>query len=141
MDTLKRIAVSSRVGYDDRSTEQRWAGADVASSEPGRFRSPPCPAHAVRQPPAQRFKLPPAVCRLVEDTCAEAEQMLKLVPLLASPVKGPLFDFMELDVDMVPVTPATCSLQHLAQCALKPAWLADQDRPSGAPPHPHAPIR
>lgn len=65
--------------------------------------------------------------------------MTKLVPLIASPVKGPLFDFMELDVDMVPVTPAACSLQHLAQCVTKPAWLADQDRPSGARPPPRPP--
>ena len=64
----------------------------------------------------------------------EANEMTKMVPLVASPVKGPLFNFMELDVDMVPATPAACSLQHLAQCVTKPTWLADADRLSRARP-------
>lgn len=75
-----------------------------------------------------------ALRRVVEDVCAEAAEMTKLVPLVASPVRGPLFNFMELDVDMVPATPAACSLQHLALCVTRPSWTTDQDRPSRAHP-------
>jgi hypothetical protein len=58
--------------------------------------------------------------------------MVKLVPLVASPIKGPLFDFLELDVEMAPHTPAAAALQHLAQCVVQPSWLDPDARSSSA---------
>eukprot|EP00892_Ulva_mutabilis_P005119 jgi/Ulvmu1/297/UM001_0301.1 len=77
--------------------------------------------------------------RIVEDVCTEATEMTKMVPLVAAPVKGPLFDFRELDVDMVPATPAAAALQHLALSVTQPAWHADGDRPSMLDPTPPKP--
>lgn len=59
--------------------------------------------------------------------------MAKSRPLVAAPLKGPLFDFLELDVDMAPHTPASASLEHLTRCVVKPTWLASAPRDSGAP--------
>lgn len=63
--------------------------------------------------------------------------MAKTLPLVATPLKGPLFDFLDLDVEMAPNTPAAAALQHLARSILKPAWLQEDARSSGAPPCVH----
>jgi hypothetical protein len=71
-------------------------------------------------------------CRIVLDVAAEGIAMSKAQPLVASPLKGPLFDFLELDVDMAPNLPAASSLQHLALCIVQPTWLKKEVRDSGA---------
>ena len=64
-----------------------------------------------------------------------------MVPLTAAPIKGPLFDFLELDVDLTANMPAAAALQHLALCVLQPAWLVEDARNSSAPPPVHAATR
>jgi hypothetical protein len=75
-------------------------------------------------------------CRIVRDACTEGGAAARTVPLTAAPIKGPLFDFLELDVDMAPNAPASAALQHLARCVLQPAWLAAAVRDSRARPLP-----
>jgi hypothetical protein len=57
--------------------------------------------------------------------------MASMKIVLASPKKGSLFDFLELDVDMTSNTPASSALQHLVSCITQPAWLAEEARLSG----------
>ena len=64
--------------------------------------------------------------------CAEGVAAARSAPLVAAPIKGPLFDFLELDVDMAANRPAAAALQHLAQCVLQPPWLSKYERTSCA---------
>jgi hypothetical protein len=71
------------------------------------------------------------MCRIAQDICEEGSRVAKTLPLVAAPLKGPLFDFLELDVEMTLNSPASAALEHLAQCILQPNWLPSGPRNSG----------
>ena len=77
-----------------------------------------------------------AACRIVADVCAEAKMLSRILPLVASPLKGPLFSFLDLDVEMSANTPAAAALQHLALSIAQPSWMDPEARNSSA----HAPL-
>ena len=74
-----------------------------------------------------------ALCSIVDDACTEGEAAPRATPLTAAPIKGPLFDFLALDVDLAAAAPAAAALQSLAVALLQPAWADEEARSSGAP--------
>ena len=71
----------------------------------------------------------PRITTLVQAVIDEADAMVTKIPKVASPIMGPLFDFLSLQCEMIVKQPASRSTQHLARAIIKPTWINETSIP------------
>lgn len=74
----------------------------------------------------------PRIYTLVTELQTESDSAAQSTVKVASPIKGSIFNFLDMNSEMAMSLPAASSVQHLARCILQPAWVQESGTTSSS---------